>query len=333
MEIPYIDYVQLGEALSGMGIPKGNIYGNWSKDDADNLQDKFNFYQGYLQTGRKFSKENSYFYFSEDYRLGGGAIKIDQNYFAKIYIGTFNRLHNLFTTNETLFDTQGLKAVKEANAHTDFPINELMCQICLHFTYYHEVAHLHQDSKFLIHEQTEDHSNAKYDFERHFLEYDADIFAALSVCTHIFQYFDKYHYRKTIEDLEEITAILLAAILIRILLSPGIKVDFYTKETTHPHWIIRMMKIIEVIPTQLDTLVSTKYTINSLSKVELIRKSLIYARILNNELSLDIDFSNVQNMIKDNIADIKSYSEELMEGVSGYEKSAFNKWNEFSNNK
>lgn len=329
MEIPNIDYVQHVDALVGKGISKENIYGYWSKEEAKQLQDKFNMYQGYLQAGRKFSKENSYFYFSEDYRLGGDAIKIDQNYFAKIYIGTFNRLHDLFTENEKLFDAQGLEAVKEANLpiNTDFPINELMCQICMHFTYYHEVAHLHQESRFLVHEQTEDHSNAKYDFERHFLEYDADIFAALSVCTHIFQYFDKYHYRKTIEDLEEITAILLAAILIRILLSPGIKVDFYTKETTHPHWIIRMMKIIEVIPTQLDTLVSTKYKINSLSQVGLIRKSLIYARILNNELSLDIDFSNVQNMIKDNIADIKSYSEELMIGVSGYQKSALNKWN------
>lgn len=329
MSIPYINYeIHVTEMVS-KGIPRNSIFSNWSKEEAEQLQDKFNMYQGYLEAGLKFSKDNSYFYFSEDYNLGGGAIKIDQNYFAKIYIGTFNRLSDLFNTNETLFDAQGLEAVKEANLpiNTDFPTNELMCQICLHFTYYHEVAHLHQESKFLVYEQTEDHSNAKYDFERHFLEYDADIFAALSVCTHIFQYFDQWHLRKTFEDLEEITAILLAAILIRILLSPGIKVDFYTKETTHPHWIIRMMKIIEVIPTQLDTLVKTKYKINSLSKVELIRKSLIYARILNNELSLDIDFSNVQNMITDNIADIKSYSEELMEGVSGYEKSALNKWN------
>jgi len=69
MEIPYLDYAKHFEALVGMGIPKGNIYGNWSKDDADNLQNKFNFYQGFLESGRKHSKENGYFYFSEDYRL------------------------------------------------------------------------------------------------------------------------------------------------------------------------------------------------------------------------------------------------------------------------
>lgn len=76
MDIPYIDYAQHVEALVGVGIPQGNIYDNWSDVDVQNLQKKFDFYQGFLDSGRKHSKENSYFYFSEDYRLSGGVRKM-----------------------------------------------------------------------------------------------------------------------------------------------------------------------------------------------------------------------------------------------------------------
>lgn len=76
MNIRYIDCEMHVAVLVSKVIFMRNIYGNWSKDDTDNLQDKFNFYQGFLASGRKHSKENSYFYFSEDYRLGGGARKI-----------------------------------------------------------------------------------------------------------------------------------------------------------------------------------------------------------------------------------------------------------------
>ncbi|MFM2393210.1 MAG: hypothetical protein RLZZ546_1192 [Bacteroidota bacterium] len=285
-------------------------------------------YQGYLTAGRKFSKDNSYFYFSESYCLGGGAIKIGEYYFVKIYIGTFNRLNDLFTKNMTLFDVPGFENIKEVNLPiiTDFPINELMCQICLHFTYYHEVAHLHQDSNFLVNELNEDHTTNAFDIERHVLEYDADIFASLSICTHIYEYFDKWHTRKTIDDLEEITAILLSAILIRILLSPNIKIQFYTKDQSHPHWIIRMLKIIEVVITQMVNLVKNKYNM-IIPKIKLTEKSLDYTIILNNELGLGIEIGNIIEIMRSNSEAIDKYSKDLWKEVFAYEKSAFNKWN------
>lgn len=332
MKIPYLDYERYVYLIINLGIPRLNIYCNWNEEDKKNLQEKFDFYQSYLDSGSKHAKDDSHFYFSHDYSLGGGARKIGDNYFIKIYIGTFNRLHGLFAINETIFDSDRLEAVKEANLpiNTDFPINVLMRDICLLFTYYHELAHLHQESKYLSIELHENHSSGVLDFERHVLEFDADIFSAIAVSTHIFQYFENWHYRKTIEDLEEITSILLAGILIRILLSPGIKVAFYTEETTHPHWIVRMSKIIEVVSDHTGNIVNRKYGIGLLNTENIIRKSLAYTKTLNEVLDLGVDLGDLGKMVVDNAGEIEAYEEKLMIGIEKLEKSAWKRWNEVS---
>ena len=84
MEIPYINYDMHVTELVTKGIPVGNVFKNWSEDEAKQLQSKFDFYQGYLQAGRKFSKDHSYFYFSADFRLGGGAKNSLEHDFNKI---------------------------------------------------------------------------------------------------------------------------------------------------------------------------------------------------------------------------------------------------------
>lgn len=332
MQITQINYETHVDTLVQLGIPSQNIYKNWDEDDLKNLQNKFNMYQGYLESGERFAKENSYFYFSEDYSLGGGATKIRENYFIKIYIGTFNRLHDLFATNENIFDVEGLEIIKDVNGLTDFPINELMRDICLHFTYYHELAHLHQDSQYLSNGMHEEHNDANFEYSRHLLEYDADIFSALSLSTHIFQYFDNWHHRKTLDDLEEITSILVAAILIRILLSPGIRMDFYTEETTHPHWIVRMINIIEIISNHTGKIADAKYQIGKIDSRKVIRKSLAYTNILNDTLSLGIILGDISKMVVDNAKTIEVYINKLTEDIKIMNNSSWVLWNARSSN-
>lgn len=43
MEIPYLDYAKHEEALIEMGIPKGNVYGNWG----DGLEQDFSKMMGW----------------------------------------------------------------------------------------------------------------------------------------------------------------------------------------------------------------------------------------------------------------------------------------------
>lgn len=327
MQISHINFENHVDTLVKLGIPSQNIYKNWDEDDLKNLQNKFNMYQGYLESGKRLAKENSYFYFSEDYRLVGGAIKIGNNYFIKIYIGTFKRLHNLFATNGSIFDGIGLEKIKGVNGHTDFPINELMRDICLHFTYYHELAHLHQDSQYLSKEMHEDHNESSFDYCRHLLEYDADIFSALSLSTHIFDYFDKWHNRKTLDDLEEITSILVTAVVIRILLSPGIKIDFYTEETTHPHWIVRMINIIEIISKHTGNIADKKYQIGKIDSRKVISKSLAYTNIFNDTLNLGITLGDIGKMVVDNDKVIEAYINKLTEDIRKMEKSSWMLWN------
>ncbi len=324
---PYKDYSAYVSKIITMGIPSSMIYKNWGDDESTELQTMFNFFQGYLESGMSFSSSNTYFFYSTDPGIGGAALTMHGNNFIKINIDTHEKLNEIFSETEKLFEKEDFERLRFIDKYSNTPLKVLMKSICINFTYYHELAHCIQDSEMLLTGMAEEHDSKKYSFEKHVLEYDADIFSALSICTSVFQYFENYYERKTKEILEELIAILLSAILVRIFMSPNIKLEFYLKKESHPHWIIRMVKIIEIMINHIQNIVNVKYPGVVLNRTLIAQKSNIYSKLLGKELVPNFNNTEIEQILYKEVKLINQYSNELLNSCTQLPNSAYMKWN------
>lgn len=325
---PYKDYNAYVDKIISLGIPSSKIYKKWGAEESNELQTMFNFFQGYLESGMSFSMSKSYFFYGTDLGIGGGAKTFNGHHFIRINIDTHEKLNEIFIENENLFEKEDFERLRFIDNYSNTRLKVLMKSICINFTYYHELAHCIQDSELLVTGMAEEHDSKKYSFEKHVLEYDADIFGALSICTSVFQYFENYYEKKTKEILEELIAILLSAILVRIFMSPNIKMEFYLKQESHPHWIIRMVNIIAIMINHIQNIVNMKYKGVVLNKVLIAQKSNTYSKLLGKELVPYFNNTDIEKILKEEIIAISKYSNELLIACSELPNSAYLKWNE-----
>ena len=69
--------------------------------------------------------------------------------FIKLNIDVFEKLDELFTKNEKLDKLDIIQIINELDEHTAVPIKMMMRDVCINFTYYHELAHCLQEDMLL----------------------------------------------------------------------------------------------------------------------------------------------------------------------------------------
>ena len=215
----------------------------------DEYLNTFKFYTETLQHNNYYGVDPSYIFFRNAMDLNARAKRTSNNIFLiGINMGTVNWLIDNFKLNETLISDSNIKLFDKLGPFTDTPINNLMFQAGLHFTFYHEFAHLVQNSKYLDSSLEENPSpTISFDIDRHLLEIDADTFSALCLGTHVMQYSEKLFGDKLNQTLIEAMMILFSIPIIFYLLSfSGNKHDLYFKEYTHPHPAIRLTNFLMV---------------------------------------------------------------------------------------
>ena len=194
----------------------------------------------------------------------------------------------------------------------DNPINILAFQICTQFTYYHELAHLFQLSsqhdEMTIQERNNKEQTDNFDRTKHILETNADIYASISITTHIERYISKtFKDEVTIENTFE-TLIVLCSCLLNYTLSFSEKVEeIYFDKYTHPHSFIRQLNAILNIVNHIEQSPYFKEKNIKINSNELFLKVL--------DVYKDLEKAKV---FKTNVSDVIDNNKELSKTIINY---------------
>lgn len=215
----------------------------------DEFEDVFLFYQENLERNYKYGIDPSIIFFNNKETINAKAGKENGYFIISMNMGTIVRLINLFRHNSEILNENDHPELIKFETLLDTPIHVLMYQNAIHFTFYHEMAHLIQKSNFLQNSLYEHLDNTEQFSERkHLLELDADEFSSISIGAQILQYAETTFGENITEThLKKLLLIACSSAFLYLLTFRSNRMKIYYEEMSHPHPIIRMTWIIFTI--------------------------------------------------------------------------------------
>ncbi len=228
--LPYADIYDYQDT------PNEELFSNYYEFCRENLD---------IQSG-KFGVEPVIFiycnYFSSNARAAYG-----NNIFSiTVNLGLIKRCEEFYLHNAALDDFLNQKH-PEVIAHFDNPPSVLAFQAATQFTYYHELGHLVQFNRERTEHSLQEHDEqgSAYDEVKHFLEINADSFAAIALAGHFQQFIEKnLSDGFTIAKAETTIAIFSAFLLNHIANFCDNLAEIYYAEHTHPHPFLRLFVVV-----------------------------------------------------------------------------------------
>lgn len=244
------NYYEVIAAVSGAAaIDKSEFFDYQDSPNEEEFEAIFMFYQETLLLNENYGISPGYLYFNNGFTANAQAKKALGCYLISINMGMVISLMAMFKNKPTLLDGTDNEDFIAFQQLLDTPVNELMYQNAFHFTFYHEMAHLIQNSEFLegaLYERVDD--TVDYSIQRHNLELDADEFSALCIGAHTIQY-AQHTFGNAIdnEKVEKLLVIVCSSALMYLLSFSTNSDDIFYEEKSHPHPIIRITRIVAAI--------------------------------------------------------------------------------------
>ncbi|MFM7023068.1 MAG: hypothetical protein ACKOXB_08825 [Flavobacteriales bacterium] len=233
------------ELVSRVPALRDRIYSIIGIEGEEELRDLLHFYEGELVRHYNYGTDPSYLFVENDISINACACRSGDVNIVGINIGTFAWLK----TKTPIAATRLSNEIPSILPLLNSPVDRLVHDFAAHFTFYHELGHLVQQSNLLetqLQEQT-DHTSPP-SRERHILEIDADEFSALCLGSHLLQ------YSQTIlppsprrEQIEELSVLGCASVMLHFMSFPSSRRPMYYHESSHPHPIIRITFIVLTI--------------------------------------------------------------------------------------
>lgn len=225
---------------------------------ADELSIVFDRYFQYCQKALtehslEFDIQPSQFYFRNDFAVNAAAAKVQDHYIIRVNMGLIVTLYTKFYEENDLFDQDESKEIyRVLMSSFDVPMGYIMFQLATYLTFYHEQAHLIQKSpllnNFFLSEYNSAPSTSNYSSLKHSLEFDADLHAAHCLIFVLKEYWQKlpqqYH---NADYASELIALALGSAFTNMMHLEERYSNIYYKEGTHPHPIIRITYILDVM--------------------------------------------------------------------------------------
>lgn len=234
------------EIINNTSITREDIFDYEFSPLKDEFDSIFEFYNEALRRNAIYGIKPSLLFFKNDFTINAAAGYNNGYYIINIHMGTIFELIQRFREQDNLIIDCGNDEFIEFEKSLDVPINELMYQNAVHFTFYHEMAHLIQKSG-LLENMLFEHSDKESDYSElnHLLELDADQFSSLCIGAHVLQYVkNNFGKELTNEQLEKTLILICSSALFYILSFSTNKLDIYYKENTHPHPVIRISCVV-----------------------------------------------------------------------------------------
>lgn len=285
------------------------------------FQKIFDFYSITLKNFSIYGIDPAVIYFNNRRSKNAFACKREKYSIVSFNSGTI--IHLIQTFESILFETNK----PNLDSLLDSDVNKLMYQLCLHFTLYHEMAHLIQKSSYLSNGLKELHqTDEKYEELRHLLELDADQFSSLCLGSHICDYLERIDPLKQNPELEEhVLVITIAALMLYILSFNSTKVNLYYKKYHHPHPSIRLSNIANIIVDYTCQARDGRST-NGKNKTKILVQA---GKIVQNCTKSNV-VQNYVNILVTNFDDIKNYIDSFILIGNKDTLLATDKWNEMA---
>ena len=332
MTPPFLNYdIYINNLVAETPLRKIDIY-DYKEEEPDldlskEYQILFNFYQGWIEQQQKFGIFKSNIFFNPFINVNAKATKHNDHFIISINRGVIYTLWNKFQTNHKLFEASGLHEFNTIQQKSDWPFNKLMFQLCCHFTFYHELGHLIQDSELLKSGLSEDiSSDKKFSQYRHIMEYDADAYSGICLSTHIYKYLEYCHIIDN-KEAELIISAIGSSIFTYLLMFESTKLPFYTKEYSHPHPFVRLFSVLDYMVGYIEHLDKEK-DIYKLNTKTILKKLIQCSKVIINMLMDEDSRKRIDKLMDNNINEAIKYSKELKELNVNNQESAFNKRNE-----
>lgn len=288
------------------------------------------FQELYQLSADVFHLDNCFFYISNSYRCNAFAGRIENHNIIGITNGYPVLIKDKF--NDKFFSTSlciafiNKKSISEAycDLHKDqnFKFNEFVLNCSIEYTFAHEFQHILQFnsskiSKDVLYSENLDKND--FNLKKHSWEFDADRMASYEVLKYAFSVYANLK-NKNNEKLKCLFYIALASIVItKNLFYFGVmnqvnqeytlkKQDFYTKQFSHPHPLVRIFNILDYfrdnIKDDFPTLeIDSQELFNNVLKIS----NLYFDNLIPNQNAMQLFFQD----IKDNIDEIYRYNQEL----------------------
>jgi len=307
----------------------GEVFDYENSPYKEEFSKTFNFSKGALNLATKYGVDNGLIFFYNDFSVNARAGK--SNGFNIICLNSGLQIwtiQNLFEKNEI---HEILKAiyVNEID-YLDNPINVLMYQLTMHFTFYHELAHLVQKSEYLeSHLYERPFEVEEFDLTRHKLEIDADSFSGISIAAHIQQYALK-HFENDLDSnkMESLIEMFCSSSLLYFLSFQTCKNEIYYYENSHPHPMIRILNIILTITNYLQQspkLAERKITLNH---IEIFKATIKTTLLLEINVFKTKQTENFEKIISTEMKGIVKYISKIRDFKPDNFKLAVDVWNE-----
>jgi hypothetical protein len=237
---------KISELVENTEISKDDVFEYDLSPFSDEFDEIFDFYTETLHINNDYGIEPNIIYFNNHTSINARATKNRDHFVVSMNMGTVVGLINMFKLKSDLLNPEIHLELIELEKSLDVSINILMYQNLIHFTFYHELAHLIQKSsnlEFGLYENIVDQED--YAFTRHVLELDADEYSTFSIGTHLVQYSNKIFGNDiTQEQFENLIVINGCSIYLYLKSFKSNVHDIYYFEKTHPHPTIRITSII-----------------------------------------------------------------------------------------
>ena len=290
----------------------------------------FTFYTETLRDNHYYGIEPAFLYFNNYKSVNAKAGYFNGNYVITINMGTVFWLISNFKRNELLKKSSGsIRLFKILEPKLDTSINMLMYQTGCHFTFYHEMAHLIQNSNLLeFHLEEKPNNKEEFSTEKHLLECDADEFSSLCIASHILQYSEKiFDTNLNQYVLEGIIALISVPVILYLMSFESNNNSIYFEENTHPHPVIRLTRIVLTIVNYCNQSLIIENKSYKINQFHIINIALDIAE------QLKFAFSNIngvpeyRKMISANRKEIAAYLKKIDRLQNGNDSLAVSKWN------
>lgn len=296
---------------------------------AEEFANTFDFYRETLSYAIKYGVESSYIFYYND-RVSNAKAGISKGY-GIIFFNAgllISLIQNLLEKNE--IDIVIKNEYNEFHDFLDIPANNLVYQAAQHFTFYHELAHLIQQSKDLSNYLSERSIQPEvFDFTKHKLEIDADSFSAIAIAAHVHQYIFKIFGEDLSSDkVESVIEIFCSGVLLYFLSFSSFQDEIYYYEGTHPHPILRILNVIMTITQYFRESPRIKDKGIYINHSKIMNKTLILAAKLEEKSFGTSKSKTFLETLKKDRSDILEYYKKIRSFVPENFVMAEYKWNE-----
>lgn len=290
----------------------------------------FEFYYEALKRNVTYGIDPCFLFFKNDFSVNATAALLEEKYYVvSINMGTIGLLIEKFKNRNNLLTNTGNDDFIKFERQLDTSINELMYQNALHFTFYHEMAHLIQKSEFLENVlYAKNEKISEYSIKKHLLELDADQYSSLCIGSHIFQFLsNNFGDRITKEQIEKTLIIICSSALFYILSFETNKLDLYYFENSHPHPIIRATCIILHIVNYISQVLYKVGIDIKIAMGEMVKKCFVFSNNIALNKYNDNHIEDFRETYLSEVSNIKDYVNEIRRIEANDKTLASYKWN------